>query len=139
FPVIVPASSSCEVRIAFTPRGVDVRHAALSIKHDASANPTIVSLTGAVIAQPCEPPVPPAESRTIACAAGQDGSMTQSRAYACDATMWVSGPWTTINNVCRTSFPAPDLELSEYVNSLLNHYFVTADPAERLSVESGGA
>jgi hypothetical protein len=138
-PLVIAPLSTCDLRVEFMPLGSDLRNAAIRIRHNAAGSPGTVSLSGVGVAPTCQPPAPPAETRTIACAAGQEGTMTQSRSYACDATTWIPGPWLTVASDCRATLPAADLALAEYVNTQLNHYFVTADPHERASVESGGA
>ena len=135
---VVAAGASCTIEIVFIPARTDLRHAELVVTHDAADSPARVALTGVGAATACAPPQPPRELQTLTCAAGEAGAITQARDALCQGTSWEFGPWTTVADTC-SRFGAADLELVEYHNTNLDHYFITADPAERQSVETGGA
>ncbi|MEP6702283.1 MAG: choice-of-anchor D domain-containing protein [Betaproteobacteria bacterium] len=139
FPLTLNPASTCEIVLGFAPLGSATRAAALRIHHNAAGNPGFVSLVGFAKVLTCQPPSPPAEFRTLSCSAGQQGTLQQRRSFACAQTIWIPGMWVTTSNTCQQSLPAPDLDLNEYLNSLLNHYFMTADPAEKQGIETGGA
>lgn len=137
-PFQVSASGSCNIVVEFSPQGLNFRTADLRIQHNAPANPGLVGLSGYSAAATCAPP-PPTEFQTLACPAGQSGTISQLRDAVCIGTTWSPGPWVTIANNCHSNYPAPSLNLVEYFNAGLNHYFMTADPAERQVMETGGA
>ena len=138
-PVQVVPSGSCVIVVSFSPQGLGARIAALVIRHDANGGVVNVALSGFGVGETCAPPAPSTEFRTLACAAGQTGSMTQSRAYVCSRAAWVAGPWSTVADNCRPDNPPAPLELVEYFNAPLDHYFVTASPDERAAIEAGQA
>ena len=136
-PVRVAPGGSCGIVVGFSPQGAGSRNATLSIRHDAPAGVSTVALHGVGIAAGCPLPQPPADFQTLACPAGQTGSLTQARSYSCSGTTWTAGPFTTVANNCRSAGQGAPLSLVEYRNGPLDHYFVTADPAERAAIESG--
>ena len=136
-PVRVAPGRSCTIVVGFSPQGAGSRNATLSIRHDASAGVSRVAMHGVGIAAGCPLPQPPADFLTLACPAGQTGSLTQSRSYSCSGTTWTAGAFTTVANDCRSAGRGAPLSLVEYRNGPLDHYFVTADPAERAAIESG--
>lgn len=138
-PILVLANGSCTVVVEFTPFGTGLRATALKITHNAAGSPGLVVLTGLGVAATCPPPAPPAEFQTLACPAGQSGSITQSRSYVCAGTAWTPGAWVTTAQNCQSNFPGANLNLTEFFNTGLVHYFMTADAAESLDVETGGA
>lgn len=138
-PLTLGPGASCAFTLAFTPQGLGVRTAVLNVQHDAAGSPAQVALRGVGLAPTCAPPLPPTEFQTLACAPGYSGSITQSRDPVCSGTTWSPGPWQTVADNCQPNIPLAGLDLSEYFNRDLNHYFVTADPAESANVESGGA
>lgn len=138
-PLQISAGGSCTVIVDFTPQGLDLRNAELKIQHNAAGSPGLVALTGVGVVPTCAPPPPPAEFQTLACPAGQAGSITQSRAAVCAGSDWLPGPWVTTANDCQASFSPAGLGLVEYFNTGLVHYFMTANPAESHDVETGAA
>ena len=137
--VAVAPGSTCELQVQFAPHGINDRNALLRIDHNAAGSPLRVALAGFGNAPTCQPPAPAAESRILSCPAGQQGSLLQSRSYACDGSTWMPSPWLTVSNSCRNDFPAADLDLVELFNSTLLHYFITADASERQGIAAGAA
>ncbi|MEO8136151.1 MAG: choice-of-anchor D domain-containing protein, partial [Betaproteobacteria bacterium] len=137
-PFAIAANGSCTIEIEFIAGGVDLRNAELVVAHDAPGSPTRIALTGVGVKLTCAPPSPDRQFQVLSCPAGGQGTLTQARDAVCQGKQWEYGPWTTIANTC-TGVPPAGLELVEYYNSDLNHYFITADPAERQSIETGGA
>ncbi|MBK9609606.1 MAG: choice-of-anchor D domain-containing protein [Betaproteobacteria bacterium] len=138
-PLQIGAGGSCTVVVDFTPQGLDLRNAELRIQHNAAGSPGLVALTGVGVAPTCAPPPPPAEFQTLACPAGQAGSIMQSRAWVCTGSDWLAGPWVTVANDCHASLPPASLGLVEFFNTGLVHYFMTANPAESHDIETGAA
>lgn len=62
---------------------------------------------GDCVAPPACGPAPAPGSRTLACPAGQVGSITQTHGWnsAAAPTCWVAGGWTTTSNTCATPPP----------------------------------
>lgn len=138
-PAQVNPGGSCTILAAFLPRGLDLRTAELRVLHNAAGSPGRVALSGVGIAATCAPPQPPAEFQSLACGAGLAGTVTQSREAVCVDAAWSPGPWVTIANHCQASSPPANLSLQEYYNTGLNHYFMTAEPAEREGIDTGAA
>jgi hypothetical protein len=136
-PVRVAPAGSCTIVVSFSPQAVGSRNAVLTIRHDVGGGVSTVSLHGVGTSAGCQLPEPAADFQTLSCPAGQTGMLTQSRSYACSGTAWTPGPFTTVANNCRAEGPAAPLLLIEYYNALLDHYFITADPAERAAIDSG--
>lgn len=136
-PVPVAPSGSCTIVVSFSPQGVGSRNATLSIRHNVGSGVSTIALHGVGVAAGCSLPQPAAEFQAVACPAGQTGTVTQSRTYSCSGTTWVPGPFTTVAANCRAEGQGAPLLLVEYHNGPLDHYFVTADPAERAAIESG--
>ena len=136
-PVRVAPSVSCTIVVSFSPQGIGARNATLSIRHDVGNGVSTVALHGLGLSAGCALPQPATEFQSFACPAGQTGTVTQSRSYSCLGTTWTPGPFITIANNCRVEAQGAPLSLVEYYNGPLDHYFVTADPAERAAIESG--
>jgi hypothetical protein len=66
----------------------------------------------------CTTPRPGDETQTLACPAGQTGSITQTRTYSCVGATWAPGPFTTTRNTCSSAptgctgpQPPPDTQM----------------------------
>jgi len=129
----------CTIEIRFVPTDLELRTATLQITHNASGSPSFVALSGIGITFACTPPAPAAETQTLACPAGQTGSVTQTRTYSCFDRAWIPDPWITTANSCHVGLASPDLALFEFFNVDLGHYFMTADPAEGAAIDRGDA
>lgn len=91
------------------------------------------------IASSCGMPPSPA-TRVSACAPGMTGQITEEENYACRSGTWASAGWRVLQNTCtaQSSVVAADATALEYYHPLLDHYFMTADPAEQASLANGG-
>lgn len=141
---IVQTGGACTITAVFSPIAPGRRSASVTLAYGGAAtfpSEQTIQLTGNGIvgATPaCPLPTPPTQFQAVACPAGQEGLLTQVRDSACQGMQWTYGPWITFENTCRiVAVSGP--ELVEYYNSVLDHYFITADPAEGQSVETGGA
>lgn len=73
-----------------------------------------VALYGAPGGAPtCSGPQPPNDSQTLACPAGQVGSITQQRSYTCVGTAWTPGSYVTTSNTCTTPTCTPPQPAAE--------------------------
>jgi hypothetical protein len=139
-PTSVAPRAACEVSVDFTPQGTDPRSATLRVDHNAAGSPLLIALSGYGIATAtCAPPQPPDESRTQACPAGQQGTVVQTRTYACAGASWVPGPYVTVATDCRPVSDGADAVVVEFHNTVLDHYFMTADAAEAAAIDAGRA
>lgn len=136
---VLPPAGQCAIEVVFVPTDLDLRTAALSIALNAGGGPAVVALSGVGITFACTPPAPPAESRVLACTTGQQGSLQQTRTWSCFNKEWAPDPWITVANNCHAALPSADLPLTEFFNSDLMHYFMTAESTESIVIDSGGA
>jgi mono/diheme cytochrome c family protein len=137
-PSVAPGQQ-CTIEILFAPSDLELRTATLKITHNASGSPSFVALSGIGITFACTPPAPAVETQTLACPAGQTGSVTQTRTYYCFDRAWIPDPWITIANSCHVGVASPDLALTEFFNVGLVHYFMTGEAAEGAAIDRGDA
>ncbi|MEO5701853.1 MAG: matrixin family metalloprotease [Casimicrobiaceae bacterium] len=79
-------------------------------------------------------------TRTIACAPGMTGQIVEEESYACRAGTWASAGWRVLQNSCtpNSTVVAADALAIEYYHPALDHYFMTANPAEQATLAKGG-
>ncbi len=83
---------------------------------------------------------PTPATRVGSCTPGMTGQVVEEESYACRAGTWVSAGWKVLQNTCapQPSVVAADATALEYYHPVLDHYFMTADPAEQASLAGGG-
>jgi hypothetical protein len=88
----------------------------------------------------CSSGQPAPSARLSACAPGMIGQIQEEQTFACSAGTWVQAGWRVLQNTCtaQSSVVAADATAIEYYHPLLDHYFMTADPAEQTFLASGG-
>jgi hypothetical protein len=69
------------------------------------------------------------------------GQVSEEASYACRNGAWESAGWRVLRNACaaQPSAVAADTRALEYYHPGLDHYFMTADPAEQAGLAAGGA
>jgi hypothetical protein len=82
---------------------------------------------------------PPTATRADACAQGMTGQIVQQETYACTAGGWASTGWQVVQNSCASqqSVVGADIRAVEFYHAGLDHYFMTADPAEQAALMNG--
>jgi len=92
-----------------------------------------------VLAPSCGPQPTPS-LRYSACATGMIGQIQEEQTFACNAGTWVEAGWRVLQNTCtaQPSVVAADATAVEYYHPQLDHYFMTANPAEQAALANGG-
>src|SRR5581483_10532644 len=127
-----PASPAFSYATNLTPDDIAGCQALYGPAHNAVA-------ASQVSAMACGTP-PAGPIRYSACAPGMIGQMQEQQTFACNAGTWVDAGWRVVQNTCtaQASVVAADATAIEYYHPLLDHYFMTANPAEQATLATGG-
>jgi hypothetical protein len=142
---IQQAGGSCDLVVSFHPSAAGPRSGTVTLFYaGASTFPGTQTIAVTGLGKIAAAPVASIAPATIDFGEIVRGSTSAPRTITprdavCTDTTWSFGARVTIANNCQSNYPAANLNLVEYFNTELNHYFMTADPAERQDVETGRA